>query len=247
VRHSPATEQEKGIMNHTASRHPAASSLMNLARVSFAYADGAPLFEGLDLSFNAGDRIRVHGASGSGKTTLLRIMAGLELPQAGTVRFDGTDIQRIAPPVFRSCVVYMQQIPVVVEASVRQNLLLPFSFAVHRERKPPDDRKMEQSLEHIFPEGIRLDQAAPEMSVGQLQRLCFARALLLEPRALLLDEPVSALDSESAGLVMAAALAANRTLGTALVLNTHTAEDGGFAPHRSLEIRDGRLQERGDL
>jgi len=218
--------------------------LLAIEKVSFGYTGNPTLLRDLDLVLQPGGRIRIRGASGTGKTPLLRLRAGLELPVAGAIRFEGADLMDIPPPVYRSSVVYLQQIPAVLDLSIRENLMLPFTFAAHRERTPPDEQGLQRSVEALFPEGIRLDQPARELSVGQQQRLCFARALLLEPRVLLLDEPVSALDRDSADLVMTAALEANRSRKTALVLNTHTEGEGGFSPHGSLVILDGGLQER---
>lgn len=176
--------------------------LLEIRKLSFSYEGSASLvFEGLDLSVSAGEFVLVKGASGSGKSTLLRLICRLNQPVSGSVLFQGGDIAAIAPAKLRSRISYVAQIPQMIEGSVEENLLLPFSYAVNASKLRPDREKLKEMLKAFYLSEVSPDHSAMKLSTGQKQRLAIMRAILQEPLLLLLDEPTSSLDPESAAMV----------------------------------------------
>lgn len=194
----------------TARTEPAAQSAhLALSGVRFAYRRGnAPprvVLSGAEMAVPRGAFALLTGPSGAGKSTLLRLFCRLEEPDEGRVLLCGGSVSELPPATLRRRVCYLQQTPTVVPGSVRENLLLPFTFKAAAGLARPADPELAACLGRLAAGDIPLDQEASTLSVGQRQRLCLARALLVRPEALLLDEPVSALDPESARAVMAAA------------------------------------------
>lgn len=175
--------------------------LLEIKDISFAYEGSALVFEHLNLAVLPGEFILVKGASGSGKSTLLRLICRLNQLAGGSILFEGRDITSIAPARLRSSVSYVAQIPQMTDASVEENLLLPFSFAINAEKSPPGKEELREMLKVFYLSDISLDRSAMRLSTGQKQRVAIMRALLQEPLLLLLDEPTSALDQESAAMV----------------------------------------------
>jgi putative ABC transport system ATP-binding protein len=193
--------------------------------VSFAFNPGRPLFCGLSLKLARGAFYIVRGASGSGKSTLLRLINRLEEPSEGTVFFNGLPLSEYRPPELRRSILSIQQTPVVIEGTVRENLLLPFSFKHNRKLEKPGDKTLHAQLEEMLLGGVNLEDSARNLSVGQMQRLCFIRGLLLSPEMLLLDEPASALDEESARIVEAKAENLRNASGLTVVMVSHRRFD----------------------
>lgn len=222
-----------------------------LARVRFAHArpaaQSAPadaprnILDDADLAVPRGAFVLLTGPSGAGKSTLLRLFCRLEEPQAGQVLLDGQPVAELRPAVLRRRVSYLQQTPTVVAGSVRDNLLLPFSFKAAAGEPRPDDAALRTLLESLAMGDVPLGQEAATLSVGQRQRLCLARALLTRPEALLLDEPVSALDQESARAVLDAAESFCLERGGTVILVSHA----DFVPARvapaHYRLEGGRL------
>jgi putative ABC transport system ATP-binding protein len=178
--------------------------LIELRDVSFAYdgtGSGSLLLECLNLLVEKGDFIIIRGASGSGKSTILRLICRLLTPKSGTILFRGESLIAYPPAELRAKVGYVAQIPVVVEGSVAENLLLPFGFATNRTKRKPAAEELESMLGRFYLGDVQLSQPAQTLSVGQKQRLAIMRTLLQGPELLLLDEPTSALDRESAAML----------------------------------------------
>jgi ABC-type iron transport system FetAB ATPase subunit len=162
-----------------------------LKDLAIAY-ESTPLLSGVNFSLARGELVAVAGPSGCGKTTLLRTVAGLVDPAGGVVMFGGAEISVLQIPEYRRQVVYVDQKQPLFEATVLENLERPFRY---RSATTPFPRKRaEELLDAVGLTNGRLEQQAKSLSVGQQQRLCLVRALLLDPKVLLLDEPTSALD-----------------------------------------------------
>lgn len=221
---------------------PARASLLELDRVSFAYPGKPPVLENASAVL---ERARFHiltGPSGAGKSTVLRLLCRLEEPTGGTILLDGEDLRRLPPPLLRRRVMYVQQTPTLVEGSVRDNLLLPFTFAANAGLPKPDDARLRALMQEFLLAGVDLEHKARALSVGQKQRLCLIRGLLLSPQAMLLDEPTSALDPESTEVVVAAARRLPTEKGVAVVMISHGRELDHVDEALRLAVRNRTLE-----
>ncbi len=215
----------------------AGQALMSFEAVDFTYPGAAaPVIRNFSAAVAPGAFVSVCGPSGSGKSTLLRLACRLEAPDRGRICFQGVPVETIAPPVLRRQSCYVQQTPTLVEGSVRHNLLLAFGFRINAQRPAPDDDRLRMRLAEFKLDALSLDQNARGLSVGQQQRLCILRAMLLDPPLLLLDEPTSALDADNARRVRETLTRLNRDQGVTLMMVSHNELD---SRHATAEIRMG--------
>ncbi|MBT8216136.1 MAG: phosphate ABC transporter ATP-binding protein [Acidimicrobiia bacterium] len=159
--------------------------LFELSRVSVVGSSGARLRE-VSLSIAAQGITVLLGPSGSGKSTLLRICNRLEVPTSGDVTFRGTPVAAIDPLELRRQVGMVFQQPVLFAGTVRDNLA--------EANGAPDTADFTGALRRASLDETFLDRPAGELSGGEAQRVCVARALVAGPDALLMDEPTSSLD-----------------------------------------------------
>lgn len=155
----------------------------------------------LSLTVEQGQFIVITGPSGGGKSTFMRLLVRLEEIQSGTIAFGGHQLNTLLPPELRTKMVLLQQTPTLSQGTVRENLLLPYGFQANRSLVTPSSDQLREHLDRVLLHDVDLKAPAAALSVGQCQRLCLIRALLLEPEVLLLDEPVSALDPVSRKVV----------------------------------------------
>lgn len=198
--------------------------ILEVQGLEYTPQEGRSIFCNLSFRIPRGAFVLLRGSSGAGKSTLLRLLARLTPPTKGRLLFAGKDYIDYPPPELRSRVSYLQQSPTVLDDSVRHNLLLPFGFRQNRQRSAPDDAALRAALDEFLLQGVALTDNASLLSVGQKQRLCFARSLLLKPEVLLLDEPTSALDLESRKVVEARTDAAHQQ-GVTIVLVSHNEQE----------------------
>lgn len=170
-------------------------ALLRASALACALADGRTLWQDLQCALHPGESLAVVGPSGVGKTLLLRTLAGLRSADAGEVWFDGRRLDDWWLPGYRAQVVYLAQRPGLPDGSVRDALAAPFALRVHRQRSfaPADALRCLSQLD--LPPAF-LDQATDDLSGGEAQVAALVRALLIQPRVLLLDEPTAALDPE---------------------------------------------------
>ena len=196
--------------------------LLEIRNLSFAYeGSDALVFDGLSVTVQEGEFILVKGPSGSGKSTLLRLICRLNQPQGGSILFQDCDVTSIVPAKLRSAVSYVGQIPQMIDATVEENLLLPFSFAINAGKFRPGREELKEMLIRFYLADVSPSQSALKLSTGQKQRLAIMRALLQEPLLLLLDEPTSALDQESASMVFSIMERLNTEDRKTLITVTH--------------------------
>jgi len=207
----------------------------------FAYPGAEAIFEGASLVVGEGDFVLVRGPSGAGKSTLLRLLCRLEEPQQGRILLDGVPIDAMEPARLRRSVAYVQQMPTLVPGTVRENLLLPFSFRANADLTPPGDGELAARLDEFLLRGVTPASRADTLSVGQAQRVCLLRTLLLAPRAVLMDEPTASLDAESAAVVLARAAALSRA-GTTVIMVSHSGETPAGAT-RVVRVNNRALEE----
>ena len=192
------------------------------------------LFHDFYLTLNAGEALTVLGPSGSGKTTLLRMIAGIEPPDGGTIKFDNQNIFEMKPEERRAFRLHHigfadQYARLLPQLTALENAQIPAAS----ENKDYATRAKELLTE--FGLAKRLDHFPAELSGGELQRVVLARALLLGPEFLLLDEPTSALDAARSDSLLELLRDVNRTHGTAILLVTHNPRVLDFFP-RSVSL-----------
>jgi len=176
-----------------------------------------------DFVLRRGEVVCLTGKSGSGKTTLLRAIAGLDEPHKGQVLLEGQSARAMGWPMYRRRVVYVHQAPALIDASVDANLARAFSYASARGAYQRDDGV--QAIERMNLDANPIDRNARSLSQGEQIRVCLARALLVRPDVLLLDEPTSSLDAENVECVERA-IAEFVSSGAAALIATH---DTGLA------------------
>ena len=163
---------------------------IELHQVSKAFAPGAPALDRIDLVIAEGERVVVLGPSGSGKTTLLRLIAGLETPDAGTIKIGGRDMAGV-PPHRRNVSMVFQNPALYPHLSVFENL----AFGLRARRVARAERRSRvHAVAEMLGVGRLLDRRPAGLSGGERQRVALGRAVVREPRVLLLDEPFSNLD-----------------------------------------------------
>jgi sulfate/thiosulfate transport system ATP-binding protein len=199
----------------------------------------------ISLDIRAGELIALLGPSGSGKTTLLRILSGLDQPSSGRVLFDGVDAAGLAVQQ-RNVGLVFQNYALVRHMTVLGNVA--FGLKVRPRAQRPNDAEIRtRALELIDLVQLGgLDQRYPaQLSGGQRQRVAFARALAIEPRLLLLDEPFGALDAQVRKELRRWLIEIQRETGHTTVFVTHDQEEALELADRVVVMRDGRIEQVG--
>ena len=195
-----------------------------------------------DISFavSAGEAVAIVGASGSGKSTLLGLMAGLDVPTAGSVRLLGEDIGLLdedarAALRGRALGFVFQSFQLLPALTALENVMLPLELAGQGEARP-----MAQAMLARVGLGARLTHYPKYLSGGEQQRVALARAFAMRPQLLLADEPTGNLDAATGAQIIDLMFAMNAESGTTLILVTH---DNQLAERcgRTLRLVDGHL------
>jgi tungstate transport system ATP-binding protein len=171
-------------------------STYRLQNVGKGYGDSTVL-EIADLDLPIGDVLCLLGPTGAGKSTLLRLLAGLEKPTCGVVRFENADFTgNNLPPSVRRRITMVHQRPYLLTGTVQLNI----EYGLRIRRAPDRLQKVKGVLERLGMDGLA-DQPAQTLSGGQIQLVALARALVIQPEVLLLDEPTANLDPARVALV----------------------------------------------
>jgi ABC-type methionine transport system ATPase subunit len=199
--------------------------IFEVERLSLAYParrgePAVPILRDVSFTVERGQALTLVGASGSGKSSLLRCLNRLVEPSAGAVRFEGRDVRALDPRRLRREAAMVTQSPVLFEGTVRDNLLLrPAGIGGDY-----SDARLARTLGEVGLDEQLLGRDASTLSGGEMQRVTIARALLGDPRVLLLDEPTSALDPPNAALVVETVSRLRETRGLTIVASTHQPE-----------------------
>ena len=180
----------------------------------------ARILHDVSLSVERGQALTLVGPSGSGKSSLLRCLNRLEEPSEGVVRFEGRDIRSLDPRRLRREAAMVTQAPVLFDGTVRDNL----SLRPAGTEGDFSDQRLARALAEVGLDERTLERDAATLSGGEKQRVTIARALLGDPRVLLLDEPTSALDPPNAALVVETVLRLREARGLTIVASTHQPE-----------------------
>ena len=204
-----------------------------------------PAVSGVDLTIADGEFVALLGPSGSGKTTLLRAMAGLETPEAGSLRFGDIDALAL-PPNQRGVGFVFQHYALFKHMNVAENIA--FGLTIRPRATRPDKAEIAArvaellDLVHLPGLGKRYPQ---QLSGGQRQRVALARALAIEPRILLLDEPFGALDTKVRTELQLWLKSLHRRLGVTSVFVTHDQEEAMELADRIVVMRAGKIEQVG--
>ncbi len=201
---------------------------------------GLGILEGISLEINPGEAVAIVGASGSGKSTLLGLLAGLDLPSAGSIRIDGEDITRLdedARARLRARMVgfVFQSFQLLPGLTAIENVMLPLEIRGDRDAAA-------RAREYLGRVGLaeRLAHYPRQLSGGEQQRVAIARAFACAPRLLFADEPTGNLDAATGARVIDLIFALQAEQGATLVLVTHDERLAARCARR-LTLDAGRL------
>ena len=195
----------------------------------------------VSVDIASGSLTALLGPSGSGKSTLLRVIAGLEQPDGGRVVLDGEDVTRV-PPQRRGIGFVFQHYAAFKHLTVRENVA--FGLRVRRRPKPEVAAKVDELLAVVGLEGFQ-SRYPGQLSGGQRQRMALARALAIEPRVLLLDEPFGALDAKVRAELRAWLRRLHDEVHVTTVLVTHDQEEAMDVADRIVVVNEGRVEQTG--
>lgn len=208
----------------------------SVARMPGKDSPRSGILSGVNFNVNRGELITIMGPSGAGKSTLLRLINRLSEADSGTILVDSRDIKDFDPKELRRRVGMVFQIPVVFKGSVRDNIA--FGKKLWNTDADVDALAAEAGLPQTL-----MDADSANLSVGEKQRVCIARALANKPEALLLDEPTSSLDKASAEKVESLLLRLQAEHGLTMLWVTHDREQSRRISKHNYVLEDGKLRE----
>ncbi|MCO1616205.1 ABC transporter ATP-binding protein [Micromonospora sp. CPM1] len=229
----------------TAGPKPASSTQagtqIRLSNVTKDFGLTHPAVDDVSLTIEPGEFMTLLGPSGSGKTTTLNLIAGFESLTTGAISFNGVDVSRL-PPHKRNLGMLFQNYALFPHMTVAQNVAYPL-----RERrlpKPEIARRVADVLELVQLTG-RDGHYPAQLSGGQQQRVALARAIVFDPNALLLDEPLGALDRNLRATLQLEIRRIHREVGSTFVFVTHDQEEAMNLSDRIALFNDGRIEQLG--
>ncbi len=204
---------------------------------------------GVDLTIATGEFLVLLGPSGSGKTTLLRCVAGLERPDAGEIELAGVPVFSAARkidvrPEDRRLGMVFQSYAVWPHLTVAQNVALPLTRGVNKIARADMVPRVARALAAVQLAALG-DRPATLLSGGQQQRVALARALAIEPRALLMDEPLSNLDARLRGEIRSEIKATVAQIGITVLYVTHDQDEAMALADRIAVMDGGRIVQSG--
>jgi spermidine/putrescine transport system ATP-binding protein len=213
-------------------------ALLEVRNVTRRFADFTAV-DDVSFGVNAGEFFTLLGPSGCGKTTLLRMIAGFDLPDAGSIVLDGVDLKD-TPPEKRPIHTVFQSYALFPHMTVAQNIAFPLKMAgkaesdIAREVKAAIDQVKLGGKGGSFPH---------ELSGGQKQRVALARGLVNRPRLLLLDEPLGALDAKLREQLQIELIRLQHDVGVTFVFVTHAQAEALALSHRIAVMNHGKIEQ----
>ncbi|AOT10058.1 ABC transporter ATP-binding protein [Pseudoalteromonas luteoviolacea] len=215
--------------------------LSQLHRVFRTHDVETTALDNINITVNNGEFVAIMGPSGCGKSTLLSILGLLDGPSSGSYVFDGTEVagfteQQMATLRKAAIGFVFQSFNLIDELTVFENVALPLQY--QNVSKSERKQRVEAILKRV---GIdhRADHLPQQLSGGQQQRVAVARALVINPKLILADEPTGNLDSKNSQEVMTMLRELNRE-GTTVIMVTHSESEGEYAD-RVIRLLDGRV------
>lgn len=208
-----------------------------LDHVSYSYPGTTQGLHDISLDVRTGELVAVIGPSGSGKSTLLKLVSGLETGHTGRIALDGEDLSR-TPVHQRHIGMVFQSYALFPHLNVLDNV----AYGLKLRKVPSAERhRRAQELLDVVGLGDYARRGVAQLSGGQQQRVALARALAIDPRALLLDEPLSALDASVRGHLRDQIRAIQQRFNATTLLVTHDQEEALTMADRVAVMQDGRL------
>jgi lipoprotein-releasing system ATP-binding protein len=207
-----------------------------------------PVLQGVELAVGDGEFVAIIGPSGCGKSTLLHLLATLDAPDSGEIRFEGNRIDNL-PAAGRDILrnkyfgMVFQFYHLLPELTTLENVLAPAMIGesvLGYMRRRGEYRRRAQEMLELVGLGHRLKHKPRELSGGEMQRTAIARALVSRPRVLLADEPTGNLDKASGEEIMAILRRLNRERNLTIVMVTHDSRIAAEAD-RTVTLVDGRV------
>ena len=217
---------------------------MVFEKVTFSYQEGNEVLTDIAFEAPSGSVTALVGSSGAGKTTIAGLAASFFKPDEGQIRVDGQDLSKVTLDSYRSRLGVVLQDDFLYEGTIRENILFARPDAKEKDLQKAVSAAHVNEFTDRFPEGLdtRIGERGVKLSGGQRQRVSIARALLADPRVLILDEATSNLDTESERYIqesLAGLMQGRTTFVIAHRLSTIRKA------HQILVIEEGRIAERG--
>ncbi len=214
--------------------------LIELQHITKIY-DGHKVLDDLDLYFNENKFLTLLGPSGCGKTTTLRILGGFETPDEGHVIFDGKDITSL-PPNKRQLNTVFQKYALFTHMNIAENIA--FGLKISGKSRAYIDDKIKYALKLVNLDGYE-KRMPNSLSGGQQQRIAIARAIVNEPKVLLLDEPLGALDLKLRQEMQYELIRMKNELGITFIYVTHDQEEALTMSDTIVVMNQGYIQQIG--
>ncbi len=214
--------------------------ILSIKGLSKDFGEGLVL-DNVDLDVERGEFLTLLGPSGCGKTTTLRIIAGLESPTSGKVYLEGTDVTGF-PPEKRQVNTVFQNYALFPHMNVAQNIA--YGLRLRGVSKAEQKKRVDAALELVRLPGYQ-KRMPTQLSGGQRQRVAIARSVVLEPKVLLLDEPLGALDLKLRQEMQQELKRLQKQLGITFVYITHDQEEALNMSSRIVIMRGGKLEQIG--
>lgn len=215
------------------------NALVQFRGVKKTYDGENLIVKSLDLEIQSGEFLTLLGPSGSGKTTCLMMLAGFEFPTGGEIRLDGQLLNRV-PPHKRNIGMVFQNYALFPHMTVAQNVAYPLH--VRKVDKRKCEAKVKQALDMVQM-GRFGDRYPGQLSGGQQQRIALARTLVFDPRLVLMDEPLGALDKQLREHMQLELKALHRRLGVTFVYVTHDQSEALTMSDRVAVFDQGVIQQ----
>ena len=216
------------------------TKLLDLVNITKSY-DGVTILDDLNLYIRENEFLTLLGPSGCGKTTTLRILGGFETPDAGKVLFNGQDITQL-PPNKRQLNTVFQKYALFTHMTIAENIA--FGLKIKGKSKAYINDKIKYALKLVNLEGYE-NRSPALLSGGQQQRIAIARAIVNEPKVLLLDEPLSALDLKLRQDMQYELIRLKNELGITFVYVTHDQEEALTMSDTIVVMNQGYIQQIG--
>jgi len=215
--------------------------LKNLVKIFGSRKDTVVAVDKVNLEVKEGELVTLLGPSGCGKTTALRMISGFELPTSGKIFIDGEEVTT-TPPNQRPTTMVFQNYALFPHMTVYQNIA--YGLKIHREKEKNIRERTETIMNLVGLKGLN-NRSPAQLSGGQQQRVSLARSLIMEPKVLLLDEPLSNLDAKMRVSTRLEIRKLQQRIGITSIYVTHDQEEAMTLSDRVVIMNAGKIQQIG--